>query len=105
MLVVFFSSEFFEMVRQRLHLEITIMSSLPYLCSSGVASTGAKLCVTQISWDPVGFPIRCRGFRSRSSGLHVSSLAMVAPPMLGLVMSATHFVYYNMLYYDKQGWS
>jgi hypothetical protein len=78
---LFFGVFFAEMVKRQLHLEVRIRSSPSYPCFGGAyrASGGrVKSCARRISRDPVGFRVRWCGFRSVSSNLRLSSLAMVA---------------------------
>jgi hypothetical protein len=78
---LFFGVFFIKMVKRRLHLEVRIRSFPSYPRSGGASRTGegrVESCAQRISRDPVGFCIRWCGFRSVSSDLRLSSLAMVA---------------------------
>jgi hypothetical protein len=69
------------MVRRRLLPEVRIRSSPSYPRSGGASSVGGgrvELCVRRISRDLVVSRVRLCGFRSVSSDLRLSSLAMVA---------------------------
>jgi hypothetical protein len=69
------------MVKRRLHLEVRIRSYPSYPRSDGATRAGGgrvELCARRISRDPVGFCVCWCGFRSFSSDLQLSWLAMVA---------------------------
>jgi hypothetical protein len=78
---LFFGVFFIKMVKRRLHFEVRIRSSPPYPRSGGASCAGGgrvESCARRISWDPVGFRVRWCDFKSVSSDLRFSSLAMVA---------------------------
>jgi hypothetical protein len=75
---------FFGIVRRRQHPEVRIRFSPPYPRSGGASSTGGgrvESCVRRISWNLVGFCDCLCAFRSVSSDLRFSSLAMVVALM------------------------
>jgi hypothetical protein len=78
---LFFDVFFVEMLKRWLYLEVRVRSSPPYPRSGGASRVGGgrvESCARRISRDPVGFHVRWCGFRSVSSDLRLSSLAMAA---------------------------
>jgi hypothetical protein len=78
---LFFGVFFVKMVKRRLHLEVRIRSSPPYPRSGGASRAEGgrvELCARWISRNPVGFRVHWCSFRSVSSDIRLSSLAMVA---------------------------
>jgi hypothetical protein len=79
-LVLGFFCVFFQMVRRQRHREVRMRSPLPSPRSSDAPSaSGGRVesCVRWILWHLFGFGFRWCGFRSFSSDIRLSSLAMV----------------------------